>query len=324
MRLGLTLRKPTLCASSTRIATYAGDYDQVEGILVLEVFVNDTNLAHKFYVMKPKRMVSPIILGQPWQRQYNCRVNWKKEGIQYEDNDHEWFEPFLGEDSYAYSDSDESDRDASSSNTLNSQLKKGKGKLEELTDTPLPISKSMPDKPTACLTKSNKSNSTTTAPLKKSQWKWVPKHAKPETQVTTTHPEQSWHNPPLCQQQPYKTKPDTSQSIWVPKKLLQAQAGSLQIWIPKRTPKEAEPTPTTKKRKAKSHKRKPRQPMPNTHTTKNGGYGNQKRLTTQQVHLLINRCKHTKLPPTTTNKNQANLAAKEHNADLGSGNPTHH
>ena len=103
------LGKPELCASSTRIATYAGDYDQVEGILILEVFVNDTNLAHKFYVMKPKRMVSPIILGQPWQRQYNCRVNWKKEGIQYDDNDHELFEPFLGEDSYAYSDSDESE-----------------------------------------------------------------------------------------------------------------------------------------------------------------------------------------------------------------------
>ena len=60
------LKKLELCASSTRIATYAGDYDQVEGILILEVFVNDTNLAHKFYVMKPKRMVSPIILGQSW------------------------------------------------------------------------------------------------------------------------------------------------------------------------------------------------------------------------------------------------------------------
>ena len=61
------LGKLELCASLTRIATYAGDYNQVEGILILEVFVNNTNLAHKFYVMKPKRMVSPIILGQPWQ-----------------------------------------------------------------------------------------------------------------------------------------------------------------------------------------------------------------------------------------------------------------
>ena len=83
----VVLGKPKLCASSTRIATYAGDYDQVEGILILLVFINDTNLAHKFYVMKPKRMVSPIILGQPWQRQYNCWVNWKKEGILYEEND---------------------------------------------------------------------------------------------------------------------------------------------------------------------------------------------------------------------------------------------
>ena len=60
--------KPKLCASSTRIATYAGDYDQVEGILILPIFISETNLAHKFYVMKPKRMVLPIIFGQPWQQ----------------------------------------------------------------------------------------------------------------------------------------------------------------------------------------------------------------------------------------------------------------
>ena len=87
--------------------------------------------------------------------------------------------------------------------------------------------------------------------------------------MTTTHLEKPRHNPPLRQQQPYKAKPATKgHLIWVPKKLLQAQAGSWQIWIPKRVPKEAKPTPTMKKRTAKSHKRKPWQPMPDTHTTK--------------------------------------------------------
>ena len=77
------LGKPELCASSTRIATYAGDYNQVEGILVLEVFVNDTNLAHKFYVMKPKRMVSPVILGQPWQQiiQLSCQLEERRHSV---------------------------------------------------------------------------------------------------------------------------------------------------------------------------------------------------------------------------------------------------
>ena len=94
--------KLELCAYFTRIVTYAGDYDQIEGILILLIFKSETNIAHKFYVMKPKQMVSSIILGQPWQRQYNSRVNWKKEGIIYEDNEQEMFEPFLGEDSFAY------------------------------------------------------------------------------------------------------------------------------------------------------------------------------------------------------------------------------
>ena len=59
------LGKPELSRSSTRISTYAGDYDQVKGILILLVFIHNTNLAHKFYVMKPKQMVLPM---QPWQR----------------------------------------------------------------------------------------------------------------------------------------------------------------------------------------------------------------------------------------------------------------
>ena len=98
--------------------------------------------------MKPKWMVSPIILGQPWQRQYNCRVNWKKEGILYEENDQELFEPFLGEDSYAYLDSDESEDGDSSQNILKKQLDKGKGKIEDkLMEVPTDSMKSQ-NKPT--------------------------------------------------------------------------------------------------------------------------------------------------------------------------------
>ena len=130
----VALGKPKLCASSTRIATYARDYDQVEGILILPIFINDTNLAHKFYVMKPKCMVSSIILGQPWQRQFNCRVNWKKEGILYDIEEQELFEPFLGEESYAYSDFDESDDKETSQHGLKKQQDKGKSKIGDTSE----------------------------------------------------------------------------------------------------------------------------------------------------------------------------------------------
>ena len=72
--MGCTKKNGAMCILN-KDCHNAGDYDQVEGILILEVLVNDTKLYHNFYVMKPKRMVLPIILGQPRQRQYNYRVN---------------------------------------------------------------------------------------------------------------------------------------------------------------------------------------------------------------------------------------------------------
>ena len=112
------------------------------------------------------------------------------------------FEPFLGEDSYAYSDSDESEEDDSSQSALKPQLDKGKGKLEETSEKPLTISIQAHES----LKKSHKVNYKLAAQLRKPQWKWVPKQAKQDTQETTTHLEKPRHNPPLCQQQPYTTQ----------------------------------------------------------------------------------------------------------------------
>lgn len=83
---------------SPQIGTYAGDYDTVEGLLELPTFVNDANLAHKFYVMKPSKMIPPVLLGQTWQRKYSCKLDWRKEGIIYANEDREVLEPFLGEE----------------------------------------------------------------------------------------------------------------------------------------------------------------------------------------------------------------------------------
>ena len=58
-------------------------------------------------------MVLLIVLGQPWQRQYNCRVSWIKEDFLYEENDQEFFEPFLGKDNYANSDSNDNEGNTS-------------------------------------------------------------------------------------------------------------------------------------------------------------------------------------------------------------------
>ena len=109
----------------------------------------------------------------------------------------------------------------------------------------------------------------------------------------------------------------------MPKQLLHAQAGSVQIWIPKRAPKEAEPTPTTKKRTAKTHKRKPRQPRPAIVTPpKNSGYGNPKRVDNSASTSTNQPLQTHKLPQQQQTRTKHDLAEKEHNADLGSDNPT--
>lgn len=114
--------------------------------------------------------------------------------------------------------------------------------MEETIKNTLTSSNHNPEKPTVSLMQSNKGSHKPITQLKKPQWNWVPKQAMHNTHVTTNHYKKLWHKLPLCQQKPYKAKPSTKkQLIWVPKMLLQAQAGSVQKWIPKRIPRERNP-----------------------------------------------------------------------------------
>ncbi len=76
--------RPKLIPSTTTIDTFVGDSNPVEGYLDLPVHIGNINVHHRFYVMKPRKLTSSVILGQPWQRTYNGVLNWKWEGINFE------------------------------------------------------------------------------------------------------------------------------------------------------------------------------------------------------------------------------------------------
>lgn len=54
--------KPMLTKSNTHIGLVLGDYTIVEASIELPIFINNSNVLHKFYVIKPRKMMSPIIL----------------------------------------------------------------------------------------------------------------------------------------------------------------------------------------------------------------------------------------------------------------------
>ena len=65
------LGKPNLCESKTTLTSFSKDTNPIEGYLDLPIFIGNTNVHHRFYVMKPGKANMLVILGQPWQRTYN-------------------------------------------------------------------------------------------------------------------------------------------------------------------------------------------------------------------------------------------------------------
>lgn len=61
-----SIGKPPLTSTNTQVGGFEGKYSVVEGLLKLPLFIGAcaTNLVHKFYVMKPGKMLTPVILGQ--------------------------------------------------------------------------------------------------------------------------------------------------------------------------------------------------------------------------------------------------------------------
>ena len=54
--------KPTLIPSKTILTSFVGESTPVEGCLDLPIFIGNTNVHHKFYVMKPRKLTSPVII----------------------------------------------------------------------------------------------------------------------------------------------------------------------------------------------------------------------------------------------------------------------
>ena len=75
--------KQELASSSKSIDLLKGN-SMVQGCLNLNVFIGNTDVHERFYVLKPGHLETPIILGQPWQRRYNGVPKWRKDGVNFE------------------------------------------------------------------------------------------------------------------------------------------------------------------------------------------------------------------------------------------------
>lgn len=89
-----------LCESTSTLTSFAGETNPIEGYLDLPLFIGNTNVQHRFYVMKPGKVLTPVILGQPWQQTYNGVPNWRREGVNFEYDNARLFTPFLNDEDF--------------------------------------------------------------------------------------------------------------------------------------------------------------------------------------------------------------------------------
>ena len=92
------------------LTSFIKDTNLVEGYLKLPIFIGNTNVHHRFYVMKLGKANMPM--GQPWQRIYNGVPNWRREGINFEYDHARLFVPFLKDEDFT-TDTDSKDDDNS-------------------------------------------------------------------------------------------------------------------------------------------------------------------------------------------------------------------
>ena len=116
--------KPKLKQSTITIDTINGQTTTVEGCLELNVFIGTTDVHADFYLMKPGKMITPVILGQPWQRHYNGVPNWKQEGLNFETDEVEFFTPFFNDDTFVNDQQSESESTKEEANTSNYVVEK--------------------------------------------------------------------------------------------------------------------------------------------------------------------------------------------------------
>jgi hypothetical protein len=240
--------QPPLTYSKTQVGTFVGDHSTVVGLIELPLFIGkcNSNLVHKFYVMKPGTMLTPVILGQPWQRKYNCRPDWKREGVLFTAKNMKVFEPFLSKECYH-----DTESDASVDEEPVPKLPQRQQQPSTSQVSAIQVEQVQEKKPLVHQGKVNswRPNSYQTWVPKKliqaqrdNKFIWIPK------QKCITHPQvpkQARSTTGRQRKSKIKKKPLLTSNYvptalysfrWIPKKALQAQGyheGARYIWLPK-------------------------------------------------------------------------------------------
>lgn len=263
--------KPELETTKLKMTTFVGDKKGALGYCSLDLYIDETNVRHRFYVMKPGRMTAPILLGTPWQRVYNSAINWKEDGIDFVVNNKKMFEPFIPKECYT----DETDsKDDTSDNESPPVVETVEASPISKNTNPL----ANQNKPTMQrIVQGNQGHTTIWIPKKLKEAQegsfeiWVPKclatsitqKQQPKRITKTKSTGQSWEHKPEIFKQDRKTRPYSTAKIAarrIHRSTLQAQGyyeGQTCLWLPKQLPygqAQLSSTPQPKTSKAKPKK----------------------------------------------------------------------
>ena len=237
-----SMGNPKLEPSTITLASYTGDASTVEGYLDIQMYIHDTDVSHRFYVLRQGHGNTPVLLGLPWQRHYNGLPSWKKEGITYEVNDKEFFQPFMGAEFYTEEEAKESKSEVHLSDKPKPELQIHERNNFQGDATSIATEVLIP---TNTIKPKEISTTTSTKPKQKrgaiprQVYKWIPRNSLPITEHDQTKP-----SPRIQHQQKKKTITNTRSTIsrrktikrWIPKVTLQEQGyykGQTKIWLPK-------------------------------------------------------------------------------------------
>lgn len=228
----LTLQnQPELHGTKLKMATFARDHKGAIGHCDLDVFINNTNVGHRFYVMKLGRMNSSMLLGMPWQRTYNSSTNWKRDGIDYEVNNKKLFEPFVLEEHYK--EDTESKEDASNDEPSSSTVP-SKGRVQD-------NAQKRQHKTVFGLGTKEASHRTQLRWIPKmlkeaqkgKEQIWIPKHKDPSTKKDKEIMQETLSKSYM--ETTRLVRQSRSTQVWIAKRLKEEQKDKAWIWVPKNT-----------------------------------------------------------------------------------------
>lgn len=155
-----------------------------------------------------------MILGQPWQQEYDCCISWKREGITYTCNNINLFEPFVHNKASQHATSSEEKPQQRRNNVYQRRSGGGKATNKQMwvpKRTTYQTCEYQPRVPEQVSTKKRKMCQV-----------WVPKQKNQVAQSNNTN------------RIPKAPKTAKNKQMWIPKALIQAQGQAKQLWIPKK------------------------------------------------------------------------------------------